>query len=168
MVSIDDELRLGPRHFPPEQILVLQYERCRGRSRAPTSRGPSAFSDWSRLSTKASTKRVNATADTPDLEEDVATKARPTLRAGRTRALSAVSEPRSESVAKLLGRHRRRTLKLWPDRAPEAWAGCAPKCPLAELVRESHLENGDGRCDEAFPRSWGRMLDSSVARNGFT
>jgi hypothetical protein len=65
-----DELCQWAAHFPQEQILVLQYEQCMADPSTHLAR-TYHFLELEPFVYEGITKRVNATADTPDLEEDV-------------------------------------------------------------------------------------------------
>ena len=65
-----DELCQWAAHFPLEQILVLQYEQCIADPSTHLAR-TYRFLDLEPFVYEGITKRVNATADTPDLDEDV-------------------------------------------------------------------------------------------------
>jgi Sulfotransferase domain len=65
-----DELRQWAAHFPQEQILVLQYEQCMADPSTHLAR-TYRFLGLEPFVHEGITKRVNATAGTPDLEENV-------------------------------------------------------------------------------------------------
>ncbi len=85
--------------FPPEQILVLQYERCRADPATQLAR-TYQFLGLEPFVHEGIEKRVNVTAHTPDLEEDV------------RRRLVEVYEP---DVRALVQRFPEIELGLWPN-----------------------------------------------------
>ena len=101
-----DALRRWTAYFPPEQILLLQYEQCIADPAGQLAR-TYRFLGLEPFVHEGIEKRVNATAHTLDLEEDVRRRLVELYESDVACALQALPGPRSASVAQLHEHQRR-------------------------------------------------------------